>query len=85
MKNSTDQGFDQHYNVQVAVDHASRLIVGHTLSNHPSDCGEALPTVAAIPDELAPRRSRCSMPAIGVRNTVAELEQRGHHAHRHRA
>src|SRR5881409_3499711 len=26
MKNSTDQGFDQHYNAQVAVEQASRLI-----------------------------------------------------------
>ena len=28
MKNATDKGFDQHYNVQVAVEHESRLVVG---------------------------------------------------------
>jgi transposase len=49
MKNSTNKGFDQHYNVQVAVDQESMLIVGNTLSNHPTDREEALPTVDAIP------------------------------------
>jgi hypothetical protein len=49
MKNSTDKGFDQHYNVQVAVDQDSRFIVGHTVSNHANDQGEAIPTVEAIP------------------------------------
>jgi len=43
MKNSTNDGFDQHYNVQVAVDQDSRLIVGHTVSNHPNDKEEAIP------------------------------------------
>jgi transposase len=52
MKNSTDQGFDQHYNVQVAVDHDSRLIVGYSVSNHPTDREEAMPTVDAIPAEI---------------------------------
>jgi transposase len=52
MKNSTNQGFDQHYNVQVAVDHESRLIVGHTLSNHPTDRQEAIPTLTAIPSKV---------------------------------
>jgi hypothetical protein len=49
MKNSTDKGVDQHYNVQAAVDQQSLLIVAHTLSNHPNDQGEALPTLDAIP------------------------------------
>jgi len=52
MKNSTDQGFDQHYNVQVAVDHESRLVVGYSMSNHPTDREEAVPTVDAIPAEI---------------------------------
>ena len=49
MKNPTDEGFDQYYNAQAAVDQDSRLIVGHSLSNHPNDKAEALPTVDAIP------------------------------------
>jgi len=52
MKNSANAGFDQHYNAQVAVDQVTLLIVGNTLSNHPNDKAEALPTVDAIPDEL---------------------------------
>jgi transposase len=49
MKNSTNKGFDQHYNVQVAVEQECRLIVANTLSNHTNDIGEAIPTVDAIP------------------------------------
>jgi transposase len=52
MKNPTDQGFDQHYNVQAAVDQASLLVVGPALSNHPNDQQEALPTLDAIPPEI---------------------------------
>jgi len=54
MKNSTDAGFEQHYNAQVAVEQASLLIMAATLSNHPTDQGEALPTVDAIPPALGP-------------------------------
>jgi transposase len=48
MKNSTDDGFDQHYNAQAAVDQASLLVVATSLSNHPNDQKEVEPTVAAI-------------------------------------
>lgn len=52
MKNSTNAGFDQHYNVQVAVEQENLFIVGNSLSNHPVDTYEAIPTVDAIPPEL---------------------------------
>ncbi len=52
MKNSTNQGFDQHYNAQVAVDQECLLIVGHSLSNHANDQAEVVPTVDAIPPAL---------------------------------
>jgi transposase len=52
MKNSTNSGFDQHYNVQVAVDQDSLFIVGNMLSNHPADTYEAIPTIDAIPAEV---------------------------------
>jgi transposase len=52
MKNSTDAGFNQHYNVQAVVDHASLLIVATALSNHPNDKREAEPALAALPTEL---------------------------------
>ena len=52
MKNSTNDGFDQHYNVQVAADQDSLLIVAQALSNHPNDKQEALPTLQALPEEI---------------------------------
>lgn len=52
MKNSDDGGFDQHYNAQVAVDQDSLLIVAHTVSNHPTDQAEAIPTLEALPPEV---------------------------------
>jgi len=52
MKNSTNDGFDQHYNVQAAVEQNSMLIVATSLSNHPNDKQEAEPTLRALPVEL---------------------------------
>jgi transposase len=52
MKNSTNDAFDQHYNVQIAVEQQSLFVVGNTLSNHPVDTYEAIPTVDAIPAEI---------------------------------
>jgi transposase len=52
MKNSTNEGFDQHYNVQAAVEQDSLLIVATSLSNHPNDKKEAVPTLRALPAEL---------------------------------
>jgi len=52
MKNPTDQGFDQDYNTQIAVDQDSLRIVGTSLSTHPNDTHEAEPTLAAIPPEV---------------------------------
>jgi transposase len=49
MKNSKDDGFDQHYNAQAAVDQGSLLIVGFSLSNHANDQHEVAPTLACIP------------------------------------
>ena len=52
MKNSTNEGFDQHYNVQVAVDQESFLVVANGLSNHPNDKQEVEPTLDAIDPRL---------------------------------
>lgn len=48
MKNSSNTGYDQHYNVQAAIDQGSLLIVAHALSNHPNDKQEAAPTLDAL-------------------------------------
>jgi len=52
MKNGNNKGFEQSYNVQAAVEHESRMVVGNTLSNHPNDKQEGVTTAKAIPDEL---------------------------------
>ena len=52
MKNSTNAGFEQHYNAQVAVDQESLLIVANALSNHPNDKAEAEPTLESLSPEL---------------------------------
>lgn len=77
MKNSTDQGFDQHYNVQVAVDQESRLIVGQTLSNHPTDRQEAIPTVDAIPDTVGLPANVALDTGYWSPANVASLDTRG--------
>lgn len=52
MKGGSSRNFDQSYNGQIAVDQGSLFIVGHTLTDHPTDQREALPTVDAIPAAL---------------------------------
>jgi len=77
MKNATNAGFEQDYNAQVGVTAGSLFIVGQSLSNHPTDQGELLPTVDSIPEELG-------VPTAGAADTgffsaanVAGLEARG--------
>jgi Transposase DDE domain/Transposase domain (DUF772) len=76
MKNSTNKGFDQHYNVQVAVDQESMLIVGNTLSNHPTDREEALPTVDAIPAEVGKPKAAALDNGYWSPTNVAGLDER---------
>ncbi len=52
VKNSTNTGVAQHYNIQVANDQESLLIVAHSLSNHPNDKQQAIPTLSAISPEV---------------------------------
>ena len=76
MKNSTNDGFDQHYNVQAAVDQNSLLIVATSLSNHPNDKREAEPTL----DALSPRLGKPSAAALDngffSEHNILTLEQR---------
>jgi transposase len=77
MKNSTDDGFDQHYNVQAAVTQATMLIVATSLSNHPNDKQEVEPTV----DALSPKLGRLEAAALDngffSEANIQALEQRG--------
>ena len=76
MKNSTNDGFDQHYNVQAAVDQNSLMIVATSLSNHPNDKREAEPTL----DALSPRLGKPSAAALDngffSEHNILALEQR---------
>ena len=77
MKNSTNKGVDQHYNTQVAVDQASLLIVANTLSNHPNDKSEAIPTLDAIPAEVGKPQAGALDNGYFSANTIAQMEARG--------
>jgi len=77
MKNSNNKGFDQHYNVQVAVDQDCRLIVGNTLSNQATDREEAIPTVDAIPPQAGKPKAAALDNGYWSPANVEELERRG--------
>jgi len=77
MKNSNNKGFDQHYNVQVAVEQECRLIVGNTLSNHASDREEAIPTVDVIPAQIGKPKAAALDNGYWSPTNVEELLGRG--------
>jgi transposase len=77
MKNSTDDGFDQHYNVQVAVDQASLFIVACSLSNHPNDKAEAEPTLAALSPQLGQVEAAALDNGFFSPTNISACEQRG--------
>lgn len=77
MKNSANAGFDQHYNVQIAVEQDSLLIVAPSLSNHPNDKKEAEPTLEAISPKVGrPRAAALDNGYFSEANIIA-LEQLG--------
>ena len=77
MKNPTNTGFEQDYNVQVAVDQASLLIVGCTLSNHPNDSHEAEPTLASIPSALGVPKAAALDAGYFGQATLTACDKRG--------
>ena len=77
MKNCTDGGFDQHYNVQVGVDQENLLIIAHTVSDHPNDRAEAIPTVDAIPPAVGKPRAAALDNGYFSSENIAQLEARG--------
>ena len=76
MKNSTNGGFDQHYNVQVAVDQDSMFVAGNTLSNHPVDTYEAIPTIDAIPPEIGQPKAAALDNSYFAPKNIREFEAR---------
>ncbi len=77
MKNSTNDGFDQHYNVQAAVDQDSLLIVAPALSNHPNDQGEVEPILDALAPQLGQPTAAALDNGYFSEANVRELEARG--------
>lgn len=77
MKNSTDDGFDQHYNVQAAVDQDSLLIVAPSLSNHPNDQHEVEPTLEALSPQLGQPNAAALDNGYFSEANVRTLESRG--------
>lgn len=77
MKNSRDNGFDQHYNAQAAVDQESLLLVGHSLSNHANDTAEVEPTLASIPEPLGPIAAAALDTGFFSEGNLAALAARG--------
>ena len=77
MKNSTNKGYDQHYNAQGAVDQESLLIVATSLSNHPNDKAEAEPTLAALAPELGKPKAGAADNGYWSTPNLAAFAQRG--------
>ena len=77
MKNGMDTGFNQHYNAQVVVDHASLLVVSSTLSNHPNDQQEVEPTLDAIPLALGTPQAAALDAGYFSLTNIRACEERG--------
>lgn len=77
MKHSSTEGFEQDYNAQVAVDQESLLIVGESLSNHPTDQHEAEPTLDAIPAQIGPPSAGAMDNGYFSEANIAGCERRG--------
>jgi len=77
MKNSTNAGFDQDYNVQLAVEQESFLIIANTLCNHANDQNEAIPTLDAIAAELGNPGAAALDSGYFSESNITEMELRG--------
>ena len=76
MKNSNNDGFDQHDKAQAAVEQDSFLIVASTLSNHPNDQAEAIPTLDAIPLALGKPKAGALDHGYFSATNIAAMEAR---------
>lgn len=77
MKNANNSGFDQHYNVQVVVEHDSRLVVGNWLCDHTNDKQAALPTIDTVPSQLGQPQAANLDTGYFSENNIAGLQERG--------
>ncbi len=77
MKHRSTEGFEQDYTAQLAVDQDSLLIVGVTLSNHPTDQREAEPTLDTIPPEVGSPAAGAMDNGYFSESNIAACERRG--------
>jgi transposase len=77
MKNANNSGFDQHYNVQVVVEHESRLVVGNWLCDQTNDKQAALPTIDTVPAQLGRPPAANLDTGYFSENNIAGLRARG--------
>ncbi len=77
MKNPTNGGFDQHYNVQVGVDHDSRLVVACGVSDQPNDKQQAIPILDAVPVALGMPQSASLDNGYFSQQNIEVIEARG--------
>lgn len=77
MKNSTNGGFDQHYNVQLAVDQDSFLVIANTLSNHANDQNEVIPTLEAIPAQVGKPEAAALDNGYFSEDNITDIESLG--------
>ena len=76
MKNANNSGFDQHYNVQVVVEHESRLVVGNWLCDQTNDKQAALPTIDTVPLQLGRPAAANLDTGYFSENNIAGLQAR---------
>ncbi len=76
MKNSTNQGFDQAYNVQAVVDQTTMLVVGNRVTDHPNDKNETLPTLDAVPAGVGRPKAAAGDNGFFSAANIAGLEAR---------
>ncbi len=76
MKHRSTLGFEQDEHAQVAHDQQSLLIVGQSLSNHPTDQREVEPTLDAIPAEIGRPSAGALDNGYFSESTIAACERR---------
>ena len=77
MKEGASGAFEQSYNVQVAVDAASLLIMGQRVTNHPNDKQELIPTLLAIPEEVGQPEVALADAGYYSEANVRDCQERG--------
>jgi transposase len=77
MKHSSTEGFEQDYNAQIALDQASLLIVGLSLSNQPTDQHQVEPTLDAMAADLGTPKAAALDAGYFSEANIALLESRG--------